>query len=121
MRYKVVSNISNYTFNLIAEKAGIAVAEQIRYALDVAMKNVTAFDEGFKSAEQARQDDEQAYDTGNDEYSDEYANPYAGFEAAAPLDDNEENFMDFELQNGLASKEDYGFTSDNDGNNAAGK
>ena len=118
MCYRVVGNISDYTYNLIAEKAGTAVADQIRYNLNIAMRNVTAFDEGFKSAAQSMQDDEQAYEApGNDEYSNEYANPYANFENdVEPLDENEENLMDFELRNGFATPEDYGLQDPN-GNN----
>ena len=118
MQYVVKNNISDYTFNLIAEKAGIVVAEEIRYNLDQAMKGVS-FDEGFISAEQSRMNDEGAYEQeGYDEYHDEYSDPYSQASAVSepePLDENEENFMEFELNNGFAHREDYGLPDN--GNN----
>ena len=119
MRYVVSNNISDYTFNLIAEKAGLQIAQEIKYNLDQAMKGVS-FDEGFISAEQSRQNDEGAYEQdGYDEYHDEYSDPYAQAETpngAEPLDSREESFMDFELNNGYASREDYGLPDNNDNN-----
>lgn len=127
MRYVVKNNISDYTYGLIVEKAGSALADSIRSQLASAMKGYS-FDNDFKSAEDSQREDSTDSDGDVDGFFDEYADPYANaggnFEPydqqqefnGEPLDDNEEAFMDFELNNGYATREDYGLP-DNNGDN----
>lgn len=74
MCYTVQNNISDYTYNLIARKAGLALANEIREELAEAAKNPTVYDLSFMSAEESQNVDNSAL-TGN-EYEDEYSDPY---------------------------------------------
>ena len=111
MCYRVQNNISDYTFNLIARKAGLDLANSIREMLAIAAKDSTVYDTAFMSS-----DESLAIDIGSgsadvyeeDEYADEYADAGVNDVSQEQTSDeyepmrNDEDSL-FELNNGFGN------------------
>lgn len=70
MRYEVRNTISQYTYDLIAEKVGADVAESLRLELSNAIADPECFDAAYSMKKVPAKQEE------DDEYSSEYSNEY---------------------------------------------